>query len=123
MTSPITIPLPIRDHTSIDSRRSHVGGAGIYPADSPEPLPPQIPPRTVGGKLEVIWIKQGMEAVEIHNKSGTGWQFVTNDTRPNYFDTTPFPATAAKWKYRAIYTADSHKFGQWSPVVEITVGG
>ena len=38
-------------------------------------------------------------------------------------NTTPFPAPAAKWKYRAIYTADAQRLGQWSNVAEITVGG
>jgi hypothetical protein len=32
--------------------------------------------------------------------------FLALDTRPNYIDTTPMPATSAKWKYRAIYSND-----------------
>lgn len=100
---------------------------GIVGPDSAGPdistITPQISLRTVGDKVEVIWNKQGMEAVEIHKDSGTGWHFLATDTRPNYFDTTPFPSPAAHWKYRAIYTEDSQRVGQWSPVVEITVGG
>ena len=45
------------------------------------------------------------------------------DTRPNYIDTTPMPATSAKWKYRASYTHDAQRIGQWSNVAEITVEG
>ena len=33
------------------------------------------------------------------------------------------PATSAKWKYRAIYSNDAQRIGQWSNVAEITVGG
>ena len=85
-------------------------------------ITPQISLRTVGDKVEVLWNKQGMEAVEIHKDSGSDWQFLATDTRPNYFDTTPFPSPAAHWKYRAIYTQDSQKVGQLSNVAEITVG-
>ena len=31
---------------------------------------------------------------------------LTYDTTPGYTDTTPFPATLTKWKYRAIYRVD-----------------
>ena len=41
---------------------------------------------------------------------------------PNYIDTQPFPATAAKWKYRAIYRLKDARVGLWSAVSEITVG-
>ena len=87
-------------------------------------LAPEISLRTSGGQVEVVWNKNGMEAVEIQKDTGTGtWQFLAIDTRPNYIDTTPFPAPSAKWKYRAIYTQDSQRVGQWSNVAEITVGG
>lgn len=45
--------------------------------------------------------------------------------RPDYTDTDtePFPATPAKWSYRATYTHDAQRIGQWSNVAEITVGG
>jgi hypothetical protein len=51
------------------------------------------------------------------------WDFLAMGTRPNYIDTEPLPTTAAKWKYRAIYTLDSQRIGQWSNIAEITVGG
>jgi hypothetical protein len=87
-------------------------------------LAPDISLRSSGGQVEVVWNKNGMEAVEIQKDPGTGtWQFLAIDTRPNYIDTTPFPAPSAKWKYRAIYTEDSQRVGQWSNTAEITVGG
>ncbi len=92
-------------------------------APDPATLTPQISLRASGGQVEVIWHKQGMEAVEIQKDSGSGWQFIAVDTRPNYIDTTPFPSPAVKWKYRAIYTRDSQRIGQWSNVAEITIGG
>jgi hypothetical protein len=66
--------------------------------------------------------KKGMETVEIQKDTGTGWQFLAMDTRPNYTDTTPFPTPPAMWKYRAIYTKDSQRLGQWNNVAEISVG-
>ena len=76
--------------------------------------------------MEVVWKKNGMEAVEIHVDRGTGpngFAFLAQDTRPNYIDTPPFPTPAQKWRYRAIYCDDAQKVGQWSNVAEITVGG
>ncbi len=93
-------------------------------APDPSTVTPAITLRTVGGQVEVVWKKGMMEAIEIQKDPGTGtWQFLAVDTRPNYTDTTPFPTPAATWKYRAIYTKDSQKTGQWSNVAEISVGG
>ena len=65
-----------------------------------------------------------MDSIEIHVDRGTGAGFVllTIDTRPGYIDTEPFPATAAKWKYKGIFRKDDERIGQWSDVTEITVG-
>ena len=41
---------------------------------------------------------------------------------PFRIDTEPFPATAAKWKYKGIFRKDDERIGQWSDVTEITVG-
>ena len=38
-------------------------------------------------------------------------------------DTTSLPATAAKWKYRAIYRVADARVGMWSDEVSITVVG
>ena len=99
---------------------------GIIGPDAGEPDPatliPEISLRTSGGQVEVVWKKGKMEAIEIQKDTGAGWQFLAMDTRPNYIDTTPFPAPPAMWKYRAIYTEDSQRMGQWSNVAEISVG-
>ena len=101
---------------------------GVIGSDSVDPDPatltPEISLRINGGKVEVLWTKDGQEGVEIQKDSGTGqWTFLALDTRPNYIDTTPMPAPSAKWKYRAIYSNDAQRIGQWSNVAEITVGG
>jgi hypothetical protein len=33
-----------------------------------------------------------------------------------------FPATPAKWTYRAIYRVNDQRVGQWSPTVSVMVG-
>lgn len=71
---------------------------------------------------QVIWKKGGMEAIEIQKDTGTGWQFLATEARPDYIDTTPFPTPPAVWKYRAIYTKDSQRLRQWSNVATISVG-
>jgi hypothetical protein len=48
---------------------------------------------------------------------------LVHDTTPNYTDTTPFPATATVWKYRAIFQVNGAPIGQWSAVVSVAVGG
>ena len=90
----------------------------------PATITPEISLRTSGGQDEVLWNKGSREGVEIQKDSGNGqWAFLALDTRPTTIDTTPMPATSAKWKYRAIYSNDAQRIGQWSNVAEIVVGG
>lgn len=101
---------------------------GIIGPDSadedPATLTLEISLRTSGGQVEVPWNKGSQEGVEIQKDSGTGqWTFLALDTRPNCIGTTPTPATSAKWSYRAIYSNDAQRTGQWSNVAEIVVGG
>ncbi len=99
-----------------------IGTESIAP--DPATLAPAISLRSSGGQVEVVWNKGQMEAIEIQKDSGNGtWQFLALDTRPNYIDTTPLPTPAAAWKYRAIYSNDAQRIGQWSNVAEISVGG
>lgn len=101
---------------------------GIIGPDSadvdPATLVPAISLRLNGGKVDVLWTKNGQEALEIQVDRGTGsFAMLAIDTRPDYSDTEPFPSTPARWKYRASYTHDAQRIGQWSNVAEITVGG
>lgn len=81
-----------------------------------------------GGAVQVGWTWQGqsafLDAIEIEVDRGTGtFSLLTFDTTPDYTDTTALPATAAKWRYRAIYRVGDARVGQWSSTAEITVGG
>lgn len=78
-----------------------------------------------GGHVIVRWSWQGYSAfldmIEIHVDRGSGYQLLTTDTTPGYTDTTPFPATAEKWTYKAIFRVGDQRVGQWSDEVSITV--
>lgn len=78
-----------------------------------------------GGLVVVRWGWEGygefLDMAEIQVDRGSGWQMLAYDTTPNYTDTTALPATAAVWKYRAIYRVGDARVGQWSDVVSITV--
>jgi len=61
-----------------------------------------------------IWADRG---------DGKGFAFLAVDTVPDYVDTAALPATAATWKYKAIYRLNDEQVGQWSAVASIAVGG
>jgi len=83
----------------------------------------------VGGQVFIHWGWQGhsgsldMLELQVDRGDGKGYNLLTYDTTPNYTDTTPLPATAAKWKYKGIYRVADARTGQWSDEVSITVGG
>ena len=88
---------------------------------------PNLPLKLAGGRVEIGWGWQGLngqaDSLELLVDRGTGqWIPLTIDTRPGYVDTEPFPATAAKWKYKAIWRKDDQRVGLWSDVAEISVG-
>jgi hypothetical protein len=76
-----------------------------------------------GGQPEIIWSKNGMDALEIWVDRGDGNDFVKCDidTKPNYTDVEPLPEKAALWKYKAIYRIDDKIVGHWSDIASITV--
>jgi hypothetical protein len=73
-----------------------------------------------GDHTKVFRKKGMMESIGIQKDTGTDRQILAMDTRPNY--TAPLPHPPAMWKYRAIYSNDAHRIGQWSNVAEISVG-
>ena len=83
----------------------------------------------IGNAVLVGWGWRGFSAfldmleIQVDRSDGRGWVFLTMDTTPNYTDTFPLPSTPTKWKYRAVYRVGDAQVGQWSNVVEITVGG
>ena len=92
----------------------------------PATIKPTLPLTLTGGHVNIGWKWDGLsgqvDAIEIHVDRGTGYVLLTIDTRPGYLDTEPFPATSAKWKYKAIWRKDDQRIGLWSDVSEITVG-
>jgi len=94
---------------------------------NPEEQKPVIKLRLIaGGHPEVVWTKQGMDAIEIYVDRGTGtFEFLAVDSYPNYTDTAPLPAagSSAIWKYKSIYRYGDVQAGLWSDVVSITVTG
>ncbi len=91
----------------------------------PATLQPVLTLALSGGRVEVGW-KWGpargvVKALRIEVDRGNGWEFLTIDTQPDYVDTHPLPATAQKWKYRAIWVIDQTLVGQWSAVVDLAV--
>jgi hypothetical protein len=89
-----------------------------------ETIKPAISLRLMeGGQPEIVWSKNGMDALEIWVDRGDGNDFVKLDvdTKPNYTDSTELPEKAALWKYKAIYRLDDKIAGHWSDIVSITV--
>jgi hypothetical protein len=90
-------------------------------------------PDTINGKptLTIVlkagqpllqWAKNNFDGLWIEtDRDGAGWKFLALDTEPDYLDTAALPATAANWKYRAIYTFHDEKVGMWSDEVSVNV--
>jgi hypothetical protein len=91
-------------------------------------ITPVITLEIIGSQVQIGWTWQGHSKdldcirLEVDRGDGKGFILLAMDTTPGYTDTTPFPATPAHWRYRAIYCVDDAPVGQWSAVVEITVG-
>jgi hypothetical protein len=103
-----------------------LGIEGVQTAPPPPAdFQPEISLELRGGQVFIRWGWGGkgvfLKAIEIEVDRGSGFQFLTIDTTPNYTDTATLPATAAVWKYRAIYRDGEGRVGQWSAVVSITV--
>lgn len=103
----------------------HLVGDQISPVD-PATLQPQLKVQISGDRVELLWTwgsaAKVADALHIVKDSGQGEQFLVADPKPGHIDTTPFPATVQKWRYRAIWTRDGAMIGQWSAWVEINVG-
>jgi|SRR5882724_3221244 len=88
-------------------------------------MKPVITAELDAGQVNIGWVKQGMDGIEIQVDRGTGFVFLAIDTIPGYTDTAPMPAAgqSALWKYKAIYRQGDDRVGQWSDVVSIPVAG
>lgn len=92
-------------------------------------LKPNLTLELNGGFVLARWNWQGYSQfldqleIQVDRGDGKGYVMLTYDTTPNYLDGTPLPATAQKWKYKAIFRIGDQRVGQWSDEVSITVGG
>jgi hypothetical protein len=90
---------------------------------------PEITATVSAAGVQIGWGWQGLAKfldqceLQVDRADGKGFVVLTYDTTPGYTDTTPFPATLTKWKYRAIYRVDDHQAGQWSAEASVNVGG
>ena len=91
-------------------------------------IQPKLAVTISGNQVFVDWGWQGYSAyldqceLQVDRGDGKGFVLLAFDTTPGYTDTQPFPATPAKWTYRAIYCVDDSQVGQWSLPVSLTVG-
>ena len=73
--------------------------------------------------IEVGYIKGVAEGlrIEVDRNDGKGYVLVGISMHPNFNDTTPLPAIATVWKYRAVYIIKEIMVGQWSAIEQIIV--
>ncbi len=89
---------------------------------------PRLKLKLSGGAVQVGWGWGGhgkeldMIRLEVDRAGGSNFVLLATDTTPNYTDTQPLPASAAKWTYRAMYYVGDQPVGQWSDPVSINVG-
>ena len=97
-----------------------------HPVD-PTTLKPVLNVELDAGEVNIGWLKQGMDALElwVDRGDGKGFNFLAIDSIPDYTDTAAMPpaGTSALWKYKGIYIQADQRVGQWSDVVSIPVAG
>jgi len=90
-------------------------------------LKPVLDVELDAGQVDISWLKQGMDGLElwVDRGDGKGFGFLAIDTIPNYTDTAAMPAAgqSALWKYKGIYLQADQRVGQWSDIVSIPVAG
>ena len=84
---------------------------------------PDLSVRMNGGRPEIDWNKQHMEALELEVDRGAGPQLLTIVTSGSTVDEHPLPGPgqSAVWTYRAIYRLNNQRVGLWSDPVQIAV--
>lgn len=76
-----------------------------------------------GGRPEIIWKRNGLDALEIHvdRSDGNGFVLCGIDLKPNFTDEYDLPVKPELWRYKAIYRMDNKPVGIWSDVVSLAV--
>ena len=76
-----------------------------------------------GGHPELVWKRNGLDALEIWVDRGDdrGFMFCEIDLKPNFTDEYNLPTKPELWRYKAIYRMDNKQVGKWSDIVSIAV--
>ena len=76
-----------------------------------------------GGQPQLIWKRNGLDAIEIwvDRNGGDDFSFCEVDLKPNFTDTHTLPAKPALWRYKAIYRKDNKQVGIWSDIMSVAV--
>ena len=112
---------------AIETDLGTIGSVSATP--DPATLQPVITAKVNGIHVDIGWGWGGNRAhvdllqIQADRSDGKGFTDLVHDTTPNYTDTTPFPATSAVWKYRAIFQVNGAPVGLWSTTVSVAVGG
>ena len=88
-------------------------------------LKPKLKGRIEAGRPLIMWTKGRADALDIYvdRLDGAGFVFLATVIKPNYLDTTPFPAgaNAVVYDYKAIYRIRDEQVGQFSDPIRVTV--
>ena len=92
---------------------------------NPTTLKPVLYAILDAGQVDISWLKQGMDALELWLDRGAGFLFLAIDSILDYTDTAAMPPAgqSALWKYKGIYIQADQRVKQWSDVVSIPVAG
>ena len=84
-------------------------------------MKPLITLLVISNGVLVKWNKGFSEGLKIYVNRGSGYVLLALDTHPDYLDTFAMPATAATWKYKAVYIIDDEQVGLFSDEAEVQV--
>jgi hypothetical protein len=100
--------------------------AGMVTPPDWSKLKPKLSLSISADHVLVHWDWQGyrrfLDSCEIHVNRGPGFVLLTMDTTPGFLDPESFPATPAKWTYRAVFRVGDASVGLWSDSISIAVG-
>jgi hypothetical protein len=104
---------------------------GIEAVDHAAPdyaiIQPKLTAQINGDHVELGWDWQGQRAyldlceLQVNRGDGRGFGPFRHSVTPGSVDKTPFPATPARWQYRAMYHLGDTPVGVWSQTATVNV--
>jgi hypothetical protein len=111
------------NYTTADGNDLNIETTPLVKPDSASMKPELKIQMVQGGHPEIVWKKNGMDALEIHvDRNGEGFFFLDIDLKPNFVDETLLPEIPERWRYKAIYKLNNKYIGHWSDVTTVIVG-